>query len=163
MISSPIFMLRALLFLVGLQADGVMAAESKPIPLHATEPEFRQFLASLRAAAKNRDAAAVYSSLASDYYVARDFGGSFDPSASPIRNFSTTFQFDNTQLAAEFKDHGWIEFRRAISGNDFERKHNGQLCMPHGAQDMTPFPHPQLCFRKFKDGWRIQGYINGGD
>ena len=140
-----------------------MAAESKPVALRATEKSFQQVIASLRIAAQKKNAQAVYALLAPNYYIARDFGGSFDPTASPIQNFSASFQFDNAELSAEYKDHGWKEFREIISGQSFEKKRDGQLCTPHGALDKEPFPHSQLCFRKLRNGWRIQGHINGGD
>jgi len=139
------------------------AAESKPVALRATESSFQQFIASLRAAAQRKNAQAVYALVAPNYYIKRDFGGSFDPAASAIQNFSVSFQFDNARLGAEFKDHGWKEFSEMISGQKFERKRDGQLCTPHGALDKKPFPHSQLCFRKSRVGWRIQGHINGGD
>lgn len=142
---------------------GVTAAESNPIPLQATEKSFQRFIVTLKAAARKKDPLVIYALLASDYYMARDFGGSFDPAASPIKNFSASFEFNNENLSPQFKDHGWSEFRTAIFGRTFEKKRDDQLCTPHGALDKKPFPHSQLCFRKFKDGWRIQGYINGGD
>lgn len=152
-----------LFLMAGLYPARAMAAESKPIALHATEESFQQFIASLRVAAQKKNAQAVYVLLAPNYYIARDFGGSFDPAASPIENFSASFQFDNARLREEYKDHGWKEFREMVSGQNFERKRDGQLCTPHGALDKKPFPHSQLCFRKFSKGWRIQGHINGGD
>jgi hypothetical protein len=139
------------------------AAESNPIAFRATERSFQQFIVSLKAAARKKDALSVYALLASDYYMARDFGGSFDPQASPVKNFSASFEFDNANLRPEYKNAGWIEFRSAISGRNFEKKRDGQLCTPHGALDKKPYPYSQLCFRKFRDGWKIQGYINGGD
>lgn len=131
--------------------------------MHATERQFQDFIASLKVAARQKDSSAVYALLAPDYYISRDFGGSFDPTAPPARNFSANFEFNNDNLRPEYKDHGWAEFRRAISSGNYERKRDGQLCTPHGAQDKKPVPYPQLCFRKFKDGWKIQGHINGGD
>jgi hypothetical protein len=128
-------MIRALLILVSVYAVSVIAAESKPIPLHATERQFQEFIASLKAAARDKDSSAVYALLAPNYYIYRDFGGSFDPSAPPTRNFSANFEFNNDNLRPEYKDHGWVEFRRAISGANFEKKHDGQLCMPYGALD----------------------------
>ncbi|VXB25504.1 hypothetical protein [Massilia sp. 9I] len=142
---------------------GAVAAESKPISFSATDKSFQQFIGSLRVAARDKDAQAVYALVAPNYYIARDFGGSFDPAASPIQNFSTSFQFENTKLGVKYKDHGWKEFREMISGRNFERKRDGQLCTPHGALDREPFPCSQLCFRKLSNGWRIQGHINGGD
>lgn len=159
----PQLMVHAVLFLMLVATGAANAAESKPIPLRNTEPQFQEFIASLRTAAQSKDASAVHGVLASDYYISRDFGGSFDPSAPPIQNFSVNFQFDNAKLRPEYQDHGWVEFRRAISGKTFEKKADGQLCTPHGAQDRKPFPHSQLCFRKHDAGWRIQGHINGGD
>lgn len=154
----------SLTLLLGVfRASGAVAAESKPIALHATERSFQRFLVSLKTAAKKKDASAVHAFLAQDYYLARDFGGAFDPAASPAENFSWTFQFDNDRLSPEFRDNGWHEFQEAISGMKFEKKRDGQLCVPYGALDTKPFPHSQLCFRKFRDGWKIQGYINGGD
>lgn len=140
-----------------------MAAESKPIAFRATDKSFQQFIASLRLAAQKKNAQAVYALLAPNYYIVRDYGGSFDPAASPIQNFSASFQFDNTKLGAEYKDHGWKEFHEMVSGRNFEKKRDGQLCTPYGALDKKPFPHSQLCFRKFTMGWRIQGHVNGGD
>ena len=140
-----------------------MAAESKPIAFHSTEKSFQQFIVSLQIAAQKKNAQGVYALVAPNYYIDRDFGGSFDPAASPIQNFSASFQFDNAQLGKEFKDHGWKEFREMVSGRKFEKKRDGQLCTPHGALDKKPFPHSQLCFRKLRVGWRIQGHINGGD
>jgi hypothetical protein len=156
-------MVRALLFIVFCYAGCVFSAESKPIPLHLTEPQFQGFIAVLKTAASKEDSSAVYVLLAPDYYISRDFGGSFDTSASPTRNFSANFEFNNNNLRPEYRGHGWIEFRRAISGKNFEKKRDGQLCTPHGALDKKPFPNSQLCFRKFKNGWMIQGHINGGD
>lgn len=151
------------LLVTALYPVHAMAAESKPIAFRATGKSFQQFIASLRVAAQKKNAQAVYALLARNYYIARDFGGSFDPAASPIQNFSASFQFDNAKLGAEYKDHGWKEFQEIVSGQNFEKKRDGQLCTPHGALDKKPFPHSQLCFRKYSDGWRIQGHINGGD
>ena len=151
------------LLVIALCPVQAVAAESSPIAYHATEKSFQQFIASLRTAARERDASAVYALLASDYYIARDFGGLFDPTASPIQNFSASFEFNNANLAAEYKNLGWIEFQEMISGRNFEKKRDGQLCTPHGALDKKPFPHSQLCFRKLNGRWRIQGHINGGD
>jgi ketosteroid isomerase-like protein len=156
--------LRAALAAGHLAASGaVVAAESPPIPLHDTEPQFRAFVGSLRTAVRNRDAPAVHALLAPDYYVARDFGGAFDPSATPVRNFATRFELDDARLRPEYRGHGWAELRRAVSGDAVEKKRDGQLCIPHGALDRNPFPHSQLCFRRHPDGWRIQGHVNGGD
>jgi hypothetical protein len=151
------------LFVHTLYPDHALAAESKPIAFRATEKSFQRFIAGLRAAAQIKDANAVYAVLAPNYYIARDFGGSLDPAASPTQNFSMSFEFNNAKLRAEFKDHGWNEFREMISGRKFEKKRDGQLCAPHGALDKEPFPESQLCFRKLHEGWRIQGHINGGD
>jgi hypothetical protein len=151
------------LFVTTLCPVRAMAAESKPIAFSASEKSFQQFIDSLRAAAQKKDSKAVYAMLASDYYIARDFGGSFDQAASSTRNFSASFEFNNANLGPEYKDHGWKEFREMISGQRFEKKRDGQLCTPHGALDKKPFPHSQLCFRKLREGWRIQGHINGGD
>lgn len=156
-------MIRLAFCLLSLYAGSMLAAESKPIPLPATEGPFQDFIAALKAAARKKDAAAVHALLAPDYYIARDFGGSFDPSAAPAQNFSANFEFNNDKLRPEYRDHGWTAFRRAIAGRQFERKRDGQLCTPHGAQDRKPFPQAQLCFRKFNDAWKIQGHINGGD
>jgi hypothetical protein len=139
------------------------AADSNPVLLSNTEPEFQRFLQSLKNASSIKDASFIYAQLASDYYMERDFGGSFAPSASPTKNFSASFPFNNADLAPEYKDHGWREFRRAISGKALEKKKDGQLCMPHGALDRVPFPDSQLCFRKKAGSWKIQGQINGGD
>ncbi|MES2047806.1 MAG: hypothetical protein V4447_05360 [Pseudomonadota bacterium] len=156
-------MIRALLFLVLIYSSTVIAAESKPISLHSTEHQLQDFIASLKFSVQKKDSSAVYALLAPDYYIVRDFGGSYDPSAPPIRNFSANFEFNNDKLRPEYKDNGWVEFRRAISGVNFEKKRDGQLCTPHGALDKKPFPYSQLCFRKFNEDWKIQGYINGGD
>lgn len=156
-------MIRVVVCLVSLCAGSALAADSKPIPLRATEGQFQDFIAALKAAARKKDASAVYAMLAPDYYIARDFGGSFDPSAAPAQNFSANFEFNNDKLRPEYKDHGWTTFWRALAGRNFEKKRDGQLCTPHAAQDRKPFPHSQLCFRKFNDGWKIQGHINGGD
>ena len=107
-----------------------MAAESKPIPFHTTEKSFQQFIISLQIAAQKKNAPGVYAVVAPNYYIDRDFGGSYDPAASPIQNFSASFQFDNTQLGKEFKDHGWKEFREMVSGRRFEKKRDVQLCTP---------------------------------
>jgi hypothetical protein len=149
--------------LVFLWSSTAHAAESKSIELSKTEPEFQRFIQSLKKAAMAKNASLIHAKLASDYYIERDFGGSFDPSASPIKNFSANFPFDNAVLAPEYKDHGWRSFRQAISGKALERKKDGQLCIPHGALDTKPFPNSQMCFRKKAEGWRIQGQINGGD
>lgn len=156
-------MIRTFLFLVPLCVGNAIAAESRPIPLRTTERQFQEFIASLKYAARKKDATAIYALLAPDYYIHRDYGGSFDPSATPVRNFSASFQFDNDNPDPKYKDYGWTEFRGAISGTNFERKRNGEVCTPHGALDKKPFPDSQLCFRKLRDGWRIQGYINDGD
>lgn len=156
-------MLRSVLLLVFFFTSDVFAAESKPIQLPTTERQFQDFIASLKAAAQKKDASAVYAVLAPDYYVSRDFGGLFDPSAPPIRNFSANFEFNNANLRPEYRDHGWIEFQRAISSKTFEKKGDGQLCAPHGALDNKPFPYSQLFFRKHREGWKIQSHINGGD
>lgn len=152
-----------LFLIISLYAGCAIAAESKPIPLHITERPFQDFIAALKIAAQKKDSSAIYALLAADYAISRDFGGAFDPSAPPIQNFRVNFEFNNDNLRPEYQDHGWVEFRRMISGGSFERKRDGQLCTPHGALDKKPFPRSQLCFRKFSDGWKIQGYINGGD
>ncbi len=156
-------MLRAAVLLSLLLTSHAIAAESKPVPLSSTEPEFQRFIQLLKNAIRIKDAPFIYAQLASDYYLERDFGGSLDPSAPPTKNFSVSFPLNNADLAPEYKDHGWREFRRAISGKSFESKKDGQLCVPHGALDKEPFPHSQLCFRKKAGSWKIQGQINGGD
>jgi hypothetical protein len=158
-----IHMFRAAMLLVLLLPGPFVAAESKPVSLSSMEPEFQRFLQSLKIASRKRDASFIYLQLASDYYLERDFGGSFDPSASPAKNFSASFPFNNADLAPEYKDRGWREFRRAISGKSLERKNDGQLCVPHGALDAKPYPESQLCFSKKTGKWKIQGQINGGD
>lgn len=156
-------MIRAAMLLTLLLTGFAIAAESKPIALFRTEPEFQRFLQSLKHATKIKDASFIYAHLASDYYIGRDYGGSFNRSVSPTQNFSRNFQFDNAELGPEYKNHGWREFRRAISGKALEKKKDGQLCIPHGALDAEPFPDSQLCFRKKAGNWKIQGHINGGD
>lgn len=76
----------------------------------------------LRDSARRHEAAPIHAVLAPNYYIARDFGGSFDPSASPLRNFSATYEFDNARLRPEYRDHGWNAFRRVLSGDRFEKK-----------------------------------------
>lgn len=127
--------IHVLLLVLALCPSHAMAAESKPIAFHATEKSFQQFIVALQTAARKKNAADVYALVAPNYYIRRDFGGSYDPAASPIHNFSASFQFDNSQLRKEFKDHGWKEFREMVSGRRFEKKHDGQLCTPHGALD----------------------------
>jgi hypothetical protein len=150
--------------ILGAVLTGIaMAAESKPIAPSNTEPGFQRFLEALKKASRSKNASFIYAQLASDYYIDRDYGGSFDPAASPTQNFSASFQFNNYSLSPEFKDHGWREFRRAISGKSLEKKTDGQLCIPHGALETKPFPDSQLCFRKISGRWKIQGHIKGGD
>lgn len=157
-------MVPAAVFLMAAATMANQAVASVPIPLHRTEPSFREFISMLRESARRKNATPIHAVLAPDYYIARDFGGMFDPSAPPVRNFSASFEFDNARLRPEYKDHGWNEFRRALSGNHFEKKSDGQLCAPHSALERKPFPPSQLCFRKDNDGaWRIAGHINGGD
>ena len=156
-------MIRVVIVLILLSASLAVAAESRPIAFSRTEPEFQRFIQSLKRAVAVKDAPFIYAQLASDYYIDRDFGGSFDASATPIKNFSFTFQFDNAELRPEYKNHGWREFRTALSGKSLEKKKDGQLCMPHGALDVKPVPESQLCFRKTAGRWQIQGQINGGD
>src|SRR4051794_23300294 len=114
-------MFRNKLLVLSFCAGQVFAADSPPIPLQETERQFQNFIASLKAAVQKKNSRAVYAVLAPDYYVARDFGGSFDPSASPTRNFSANFELNNDNLRPEYKNFGWIEFKRAISGQRFER------------------------------------------
>lgn len=141
-----------------------LAGQSPPIPLTKTEPAFQALIALLQRASQSRDAPAVYAHLSSNYYLDRDFGGVFDPNASPVHNFSATFQFDNSRLRPEFKDYGWNKFRNALASTQFELKPDGQLCAPHEALDRKPFPHSQLCFRRSSKGqWQIAGHINAGD
>ena len=155
--------IHVLLLVLALCPSHAMAAESKPIAFHATEKSFQQFIVSLQNAARKKKATDVYALIAPNYYIRRDFGGSYDPAASPLHNISASFPFDDSQLRKEFKDHGWKEFQKMVSGRRFEKKRDGQLCTPYGALDKKPFPDSQLCFRKLRDGWRIQGHINGGD
>ena len=96
----------------------VSAAESNSIALRATERQFQDFIASLKGAVRKKDSSVVYSLLDSNYYISRDFGGSFDSSASPTKNFSANFEFNNDNLRPEYKDYGWAEFRRAISSSN---------------------------------------------
>lgn len=141
-----------------------LAAQSPALPLAATEPAFQALLASLRKAANARDAQAIHDALARDFYVERDFGGAYDPTASPVQNFRSVFEFDDSKLRPEYKGNGWKELRRALAPNFVERKRDGQLCLPHGAQDRKPAPHAQLCFRRSNaTHWKIAGYIHGGD
>lgn len=154
--------IRAMLLLPLLLIGHATAAESKPIPLSGTEPQFQRFMRALKDASRTKDASFIYAQLASDYYIERDYGGSFDPAASPTENFSASYPFNNADLAPEHKDRGWREFRRAISGQALEKK-DGQLCIPHGALDKEPLPDSQLCFRKIAGSWKIQGQVNGGD
>lgn len=156
-------MIRAAVLFLFVYASCATGAESKPIPLRSTDRQFQEFIASVKVAARVKDSAAVYALLAQDYYISRDFGGSFDPAATPVQNFSVHFEFDNARLRPEYRDLGWVEFRRAVSGQTFEQKIDGQLCTPYGALDKKPFPQTQLCFRKHQEGWKIQGHINGGD
>jgi hypothetical protein len=147
-----------------LAAAPVFAAESPPISEAATEPAFQTFLATLRQAAANKDAKTVHAALAGDFYVKRDFGGGYDPAAPPVQNFSLIFEFDSAKLRPEYQDHGWKELRKALAAHTFERKRDGQMCLPHGAQDRRPVPHAQMCFRRTAPAaWGIAGYIHGGD
>lgn len=140
------------------------AADSRPLTLAKTPAAFQALIKLLRKAAAEKDADTIHGKLAQDYYLTRDFGGVFNPKATPKVNFSWNFQFDNSQLSPEYKDHGWKAFRQRINMQKFERKKDGELCMPHGAMDKKPFPHGQLCFRKNKKSqWLIAGHINGGD
>ena len=66
---------------------GVTAAESNSISLQDTEKSFQRFIVSLKAATAIKDPLAIYALLASDYYMARDFGGSFDPAALSHKKF----------------------------------------------------------------------------
>ena len=157
------FVIHAAILMTVALVGTAMAAESKPVALTMTEPGFQRFFNSLKNASRTKDASFIYAQLAGDYYIVRDYGGSFDPTASPVKNFSANFQFDNADLAPEYKDHGWLEFRRVISGKAVEKKTDGQLCIPHGALDAKPFPESQLCFSKKTGRWKIQGHINGGD
>lgn len=153
-----------LVLLMILAAPVVNAADSRPLSLAQTPAGFHLLIKDLRVAAKKKDANAIYARLAKDYYIRRDHGGTFDPKASAQTNFGWTFQLDNSKLRPEYKDYGWNGFSKRINEQKFERKKNGQICMPHGAMDKKPFPHGQLCFRKGKGGkWLIAGHINGGD
>ena len=146
-----------------ISASSAIAADSRPISLQKTDPQFQEFISSLEIATRKKDSTAVYALLAPDYYIARDFGGSFNPSASAVKNFSANFEFNDANLRPEYRDYGWKEFKSAIAGKSFEKKSGGELCTPHGALDRKPAPHSQICFRKSTGGWRIQGHINGGD
>lgn len=156
-------MIRQLMCLTLLAGTVAMAADSPPIPMNKADRDMRKTIGELRHAVQVRDAQAVYSRLAPDYYVLRDFDGSYNPAATPVQNFSLDFEFDDAKLRPEYQGHGWKKFGQALAGSQFEVKRTGHWCLPHGAQDRRPVPHAQLCFRKYAMGWRIQGYIRGGD
>ena len=110
----------------------------------------------------------IYRAISPTYKIERDFGGSFDPAANAIVNFSMSFPFDNADLRPEFKDHGWTTFRRRISHDNFDETASGEICAPGGAADAAPLPIAQLCFgpgsgSASSDQWRITRHINGGD
>lgn len=139
------------------------AADSPPVAMSKVDQSLRQLVLQLRQSVRQHDANRIHAALAPDFDVTRDFGGVYDPAATPVQNFSAIFEFDNTKLRPEYKDHGWQRLGQALTGNRFEVKRDGLWCLPHGAQDKWPVPHEQMCFRKYASGWKIQRYIHGGD
>jgi hypothetical protein len=158
-------MIRKLMSMACLLAftGATLAAQSHPIPMGKTDKALQKMVAQLRQAVKDRNAPLVYSVLAPDFYVARDFGGAYDLNATPVKNFSTVFEFDDTKLRPEYAGQGWHKLGKAMAGNQWEIKRDGQWCLPYGAKDRKPVPHEQLCWRKYVLGWKLQGYIHGGD
>ena len=93
-----IFQILLLLF-----SSSGLAAESEPISLGDAPTALQQLIEKLRTALVARDADSIYQSLAANYYIKRDFGGTFDQNASPAENFSWAYQFNNSRLRPEYK------------------------------------------------------------
>ena len=151
---------------IPLMASG--EAAPKPMQLEKTPAAFQQFIKTLRQAAIQKNLHPIYRAISPTYKIELDFGGSFDPAANAIVNFSMSFPFDNSDLRPEFKDHGWTTFRRRISHDNFDETASGEICAPGGAADAAPLPIAQLCFGPGSgsapsDQWRITRHINGGD
>ena len=125
---------------------------------------FQEFIERLRQAVQEKNIEAINAAISPKFYIARDFGGMFDPQASPAKNFSSCYQLNNSKLFPEYKDSGWRALAKVLSGNVFERVETGEICTPYGAMEKRPFPHEQLCFAaEKKSSWTITGHINGGD
>ena len=138
-----------------------IAAESRQVPLTELPSAFRILITELRSVIKGRDKEKVYSFVAPDYFIKRDFGGDFDAHAPAVQNFSMDFQFDNSKLGAEYQDHGWKTLERFINQKMFVKQKSGEIWTP--AAKRQP-PETQLCFRKTTKGnWVIAGIIRGGD
>lgn len=146
-------------FLFGLYGNTAFASAPEAYP------SLQKFLTSLNAAAQQKDKAFVYARVAADYRIYRDFGGVYEEAASNIDNFSYPFQFDNSKLSPEYKDHGWEAFGEAISIEQFQMSPNSkaEVCEKI-SYDENEFPNQVLCFKQRQDKtWVISSIINGGD
>ena len=134
------------------------------LTLKQTPAKFQVFIKKLRLAVNKRDAATVNTLISQDFYIDRDFGGIFNPEASPKENFAFCYPLDNSLLLPEYKDSGWHALEKVVSSDLFERVGQAEICSPYCAMSKKPFPHEQLCFDAAKEGnWMISGYIGGGD
>ena len=158
--------------------------DSQPISLQGTPQGLQQLIDELRRASAARDTDAVYRTLATDFYVKRDWGGTFDPNVSAEENFSFAVYPIGSSHPPQ-QTLAWQRLEMLLWQPAFERKSDGQFCTPHGAleprgpADRNPprsldFPItlpvayaltiPQLCFKSTVDGvWEIAGHINGGE
>lgn len=133
--------------------------------LLADAPEnFSNLIHEMRTAIDARDPAPIYQALSDEYTIERDFGGGFDPTKSPVENFSYSFPFDASTMSAGYEDWGWNMFSGYVLGDDFEQYAEDQICGPYGAMETDPFPSGQLCFDRDPTGnWRISKHVQGGD
>jgi len=149
----------AVFLLLGLYGNVAHGSKSE------TYPSLREFITSLNVAIQRKDKAFVYARVATDYMIYRDFGGVYNEAASNIDNFSYPFQFDNSKLSPEYKDHGWQAFGEAISIDQFQVSPNSkaEVCEKISYDD-NEFPSQVLCFKQRQDKtWVISSIINGGD
>ncbi len=139
-------------------------AQSKRLEFGQIDGELQALIVKLRLAAIEHDAAIIYSALAWNYKIERDFGGAYLDYENPEVNFSSNYQFDNNKMSPQYKDSGWRKFEEDITNNTFEQKESDEICSPYSAMEHKPVPLGQLCFKKnFLLGWQISKHINGGD
>jgi len=131
-------------------------------PVRYSQPEsFAVFKYKMMQAAEKKDKNTVYAYVDNAYQIDRDFGGSYNPNASGVSNFSFDFQFDNTKLGKEYQDYGWRKFNDMLNARVVVLSES--ICFVKHDKEFGE-EQPRLCARQnIKGVWMFYKYVRGGD
>jgi len=90
-----------------------------------TDPSLAAFRAKLGEIGKAHDIKSLKSQVATTFFWERDFGGGYQPKATPLQNLIAALSLDDAKLDKEYQGSGWRRLERIVASSTFVAGEHG--------------------------------------